>query len=132
MNWVVEKRVGFGWLTGIFIYFMLGSFGPSASCNDGSFSGSIGRRGACSHHGGVDHHSLYNLFSILGAIVVGISLTNFLTPKSEREHQTIQNKNGLPCQNIEEHLLKLKENGITDFLIDQERKRLNSIMSDKS
>lgn len=132
MNWVVEKRVGVGWLTGVFIYFMLGTFGPSASCNDGSFSVSIGRRGACSYHGGVDHHSLYNLFSILGAIVVGSCLTIFLTPKSERDDQIIHNKNGLPCHNIEEHLLKLKENGIPDFLIDQERKRLNSIMSDKS
>ncbi|MDP3267656.1 MAG: hypothetical protein Q8M40_01275 [Legionella sp.] len=127
INWVVEKRVGLGWLTGFLIYFLIGSFGPSASCNDGSFSGSIGRRGACSHHGGVDHHSLYNLFSILGGILVGSSLTSFLTPKSKQDDQANQNKNGLPYQNIEDHLLMLKENGIPDSLIDQERERLNSI-----
>lgn len=128
MSWVVEKRVGFGWLTGFFIYFLLGCLGPSALCNDGSFSGSIGRRGACSHHGGVDHHPLYNLFSILGGIIGGCSLSNFLTPKSKPGDQPNQNIKGLPCQNIEEHLLKLKENGIPDVLIDQERERLNSIM----
>lgn len=131
MNWVIEKRVRLGWLTGFFIYFLLGCLGPSASCNDGSFSGSIGRRGACSHHGGVDHHPLYNLFSIFGGIIVGISLTSLLTPKSERDEQDNQNKNSLPCQNIEEHLLMLKKIGISDFLIDQERNRLNSIMKIK-
>jgi hypothetical protein len=128
MSWVIEKRVGLGWLTGFFIYFLLGCLGPSASCNDGSFSSSIGRRGACSHHGGVDHHPLYQLFSIIGGIIVGCSITNFLTPKSTREQETNQFVNGLPCQDIEKHLLKLKENGIPDFLIDQERERLNSIM----
>lgn len=59
INWIVEKRVGLGWLTGLLIYLLIGNLGPSAS---------IGRRGACSHHGGVDHHQLYNLFSILGGI----------------------------------------------------------------
>ena len=132
MNWVIEKRVGLGWLTGFFIYFFFFFLGPSAYCNDVSFSGSIGRRGACSHHGGVDHHPLYNLFSILGGIIVGISLTSLLTPESDRDEQENQNKNGLPYQNIEEHLLILKENGIPDFLIDQERNRLNSIMKIKS
>ena len=86
----------------------------------------------CSYHGGVDHQTLYNLFSIFGGIIVGSSLTNFLTPKSKRDDQTNQNKDDLPCQNIEDHLLKLKENGIPDFLIEQERKRLNSIMMIKS
>lgn len=132
MNWVVEKRVGLGWLTGVLMFFLIGCFGPSASCNDGSFSGSIGRRGACSHHGGVDHHPLYKLFSILGGIIVGSGLTNFLTPKSKQADQINQNTKGLPCQNIEDHLLKLKENGIPDFLIEQERNRLNSIMSIKT
>ncbi|MFJ1270014.1 hypothetical protein ACD661_15755 [Legionella lytica] len=128
-TWVVEKRVRLGWLAGIFIYFLLGYLGPSPACNDGSVSYSIGRRGACSHHGGVDHHSLYHLFVIFSGIIVGSSLTYLLTPQSERDQKNGQNIQGLPCQNIEDHLLKLKENGIPDFLIEQERKRLNSIIN---
>lgn len=41
-------------LVGVGSYVLLSLMAGPAKCNDGTYSASIGRRGACSHHGGVD------------------------------------------------------------------------------
>lgn len=52
----------------VFVFLVLGSrsiLGP-ATCRDGWRSPSIGRQGACSHHGGVSHSRMLLIFPFLG------------------------------------------------------------------
>lgn len=130
MGWFIDKRNGLGWIVGFIIYIVFGLVGPSPSCKDGTYSNSIGQRGACSWHGGVDRHSWYEFLRIIGAIMAGSYLTHFLTPKSLRDPDVHQSVFSLPSQydNVERHLLMLKNNGIPDNLIDQERIRMNTLL----
>jgi hypothetical protein len=65
----VNKRVVFSVVAGVVVYVVLSHLmGGPPHCVDGSLSGSIGRRGACSHHGGVADPSFIPL---LAAIAVG-------------------------------------------------------------
>lgn len=48
------KRTVAAWLAGTTIFFCAAPFVPGSVCKDGTSSASIGRRGACSHHGGVN------------------------------------------------------------------------------
>jgi len=41
------------WIVGIGIFVGIANLVPDVTCRDGSSSAAIGRRGACSHHGGV-------------------------------------------------------------------------------
>jgi len=51
------------------VSFLLSAAVPPAECNDGWNSPSIGRQGACSHHGGVNHHTEKYLLAIaIGAL----------------------------------------------------------------
>lgn len=49
---------------------------PTASCRDGWRSSSIGKQGACSHHGGVKRSG--GVISLLGSIVITFFLWTFL------------------------------------------------------
>ena len=51
---------------GIFVLLVLSVFAPNITCADGWASPSIGSRGACSHHGGVDSglSALYFIFTL--------------------------------------------------------------------
>jgi hypothetical protein len=65
----MNKRVVFSVVAGVVVYVTLSHLmGGPPHCVDGSLSGSIGRRGACSHHGGVADPSFIPL---LAAIAVG-------------------------------------------------------------
>lgn len=57
-----------GWITGIACFVAMFAFLPTGGgCRDGWNSPSIGRRGACSHHGGVDRSG--NVFIFIYAVV---------------------------------------------------------------
>ena len=62
------------WIVGIAVYFItvtiLGSIEGPTVCSDGWASGSIGRQGACSHHGGVQGRWSPTL-SLIIAITIG-------------------------------------------------------------
>ena len=64
--------------------------GP-AKCNDGWTSSSIGKRGACSHHGGVNRlpGNLVLIFSIAGGIGAGV-YANGLQSAPSRRNKTLQ------------------------------------------
>jgi len=51
---------------------------PPATCRDGWQSPSIGSRGACSHHGGVERHGGLYLLSVLGSGALGVTVYAFL------------------------------------------------------
>jgi len=66
----LRLNVAAGCIVGTIIFLGLVSLAPDAACVDGWRSPSIGRRGACSYHGGVDRHELLTL------IIVGISVAS--------------------------------------------------------
>ncbi|WP_158743650.1 topoisomerase DNA-binding C4 zinc finger domain-containing protein [Acidisphaera sp. L21] len=69
-----------GLLVMILSTYALSWFVPDAACNDGYLSPSIGRQGACSHHGGV-HHTLWGLLPLIAAVATGIYVfTRYVTP----------------------------------------------------
>lgn len=79
-------------LTGIalFLFCVVGLnilFGP-ATCRDGWRSSSIGRQGACSHHGGVDRSKGSIAFFI--AVVVGGGVGYSLYQKAEAEEREVR------------------------------------------
>lgn len=70
----ISKSVLFSWIFGIFIFFCLLEFVPSPACNDGWMSSSIGRQGACSHHGGVKDDFGIKLILFLISVFIGIGI----------------------------------------------------------
>jgi hypothetical protein len=67
-------HVAAGWAVTFIIVKALAPLMPETTCYDGWHSPSIGRMGACSHHGGVNRHNGLML------LVVGVSLgAGFLT-----------------------------------------------------
>ena len=70
MRWkwsIAAGIVGF-----VFFYWVFKSMLPPPICTDGWHSPSIGRSGACSHHGGV--HRPYAWIALLGSITGGIAV----------------------------------------------------------
>ena len=66
------------WIIGFAVFFALarglGTLFGATTCRDGWPSPSIGRRGACSHHGGVDRSEDWLLiFPVIGGTVAGIA-----------------------------------------------------------
>lgn len=51
---------------------------PKPHCKDGWISFSIGRQGACSHHGGVKSYGHYHLFFLAASLFVGILTHSFV------------------------------------------------------
>lgn len=67
-------HVAAGWAVTFIIVKALAPLVPETTCYDGWHSPSIGRMGACSHHGGVNSHNGLML------LIVGVSLgAGFLT-----------------------------------------------------
>lgn len=68
-------RTATSWLFGLAAAVAIGGAGSQltgpVTCRDGWQSPSIGRRGACSHHGGVDRSGRVWLFMALGGGVLG-------------------------------------------------------------
>ncbi|HAU0210485.1 TPA: hypothetical protein JBF18_15885, partial [Legionella pneumophila] len=126
-----KYRIATGWIVGVVFFVLFKIIAPYPICNDGWDSSSIGHRGACSHHNGVNHHSTYHLLTFLGSIFLGFYATYILTPIDMREEKQPVDHVKLPCSSnkIEEHLDILKRNGIPDDLINQERKRLFDLVN---
>jgi hypothetical protein len=88
----VAKQQILGWVVGVTLFLRLQQLLPEVRCADGWRSPSIGRQGACSHHGGVRGNGIY-VISILGlSIAAGIITARKLKPTdptvyTEREVQ---------------------------------------------
>ncbi len=77
----MNKAKIIGWLFGLSVFIFSICIKPEATCNDGWKSPSIGRQGACSHHGGVDYNSEYPLIGL----IVGFFLYFLLNVKEEKK-----------------------------------------------
>src|SRR5438093_10276999 len=70
-----------GWIVGIGVFIGGQTLVPAAVCSDGWASPSIGRQGACSHHGGVSGASgLIGTLVFFASIWAGVSVANKLDP----------------------------------------------------
>jgi hypothetical protein len=70
-----------GWIVGLDLFLVGQIFVPAAVCSDGWASPSIGRQGACSHHGGVSGASgLMQTLVFLGSVASGVYVSNTLNP----------------------------------------------------
>src|SRR4030095_8895708 len=72
-------NVAAGCIIGIVVFFALGSLVPHAACRDGWNSPSIGRQGACSHHGGVEGHEVLNVFVFGLSVAAGVFTSSLLS-----------------------------------------------------
>jgi hypothetical protein len=69
-----------GWAVGIICFILMGFFVPAATCVDGWKSPSIGRQGACSHHGGVkDYGGVYLLIGGGISAALGFYTSGYLS-----------------------------------------------------
>lgn len=64
-----------GWVGGLLCMQALEQFIPAATCNDGWASASIGSRGACSHHGGVNSQGHWRFLAFIASAGFGIFVT---------------------------------------------------------
>jgi hypothetical protein len=69
-----------GCLGGIICFLLLATFIPRAICVDGWQSPSIGRMGACSHHGGVKSHRVLYFIIAAGSSYIGYRTAQYFEP----------------------------------------------------
>ena len=67
----MNKAEIIGCLVGLSVFVFSICIKPEATCHDGWKSPSIGKQGACSHHGGVDYKGEYPLIGIIAGIFLG-------------------------------------------------------------
>lgn len=73
-----------GWLVGLLLLVGLLSLIPPPTCRDGWRSPSIGRQGACSHHGGVERHSGLAFMAVAVSFGAGFLVSAKLSGVIER------------------------------------------------
>ena len=114
----MESNTLIGWTVGLVMFFGLGVFVPDPTCRDGWKSESIGKRGACSHHGGVKESPWTSVVFIL-SIAGGIFITNRLNkrdypdPEEQEEPET-------PYGTLQEYEAHLRKLGIGEDQIEIE------------
>lgn len=77
----MAKHQILGWVVGVALFLLLLQLLPEARCADGWASPSIGRQGACSHHGGVRGNGIYGILILGLSIAAGIMTTRKLKQK---------------------------------------------------
>jgi len=80
-----------GCLVGLSVFIFSVCIKPEATCRDGWKSPSIGRQGACSHHGGVDYKGDYPLIGIIVGIFLGRKVYRFFN-KNEQQTKNHESK----------------------------------------
>lgn len=75
------KNKFFAVVLGILLFVILLQFSPEKTCRDGWHSPSIGKRGACSHHGGVKKSPMFIFFLI--SVASGVYAYFYLEKRSE-------------------------------------------------
>lgn len=80
----MNKALIIGITCGIMLFFGLTALLPDVRCADGWLSYSIGKQGACSHHGGVDNNEIYRLLILGLSIFVGIKMYSYLNKRRKR------------------------------------------------
>ena len=80
----MNKAEIIGCLVGLSVFVFLICIKPESTCNDGWKSTSIGRQGACSHHGGVDYNGEYPLIGIIAGIFLGRKAYSFFNKEEQQ------------------------------------------------
>lgn len=70
-----------GWAVGVAVYLLLLQLLPEVRCADGWASPSIGRPGACSHHGGVSGNGVYAILILGASVVCGVFVARQFVPQ---------------------------------------------------
>jgi hypothetical protein len=78
----LSKHIVFGVVVGAAVFLLLLQFVPEARCADGWASPSIGRQGACSHHGGVRGSGIWLLLAAAVGVGAGIAVARRLAPSA--------------------------------------------------
>ncbi|RWM79504.1 MAG: hypothetical protein EOR81_10870 [Mesorhizobium sp.] len=112
----LKKPAAIGALTFIATMIVVGMFMGPTTCNSGWASGSIGRRGACSHHGGVNHGpaQLRFITSILFGVAAGIfanKIQNGRPENSSPEALKASDSGGTICPTCGSTMRALVQNG---------------------
>ncbi|MEW6519285.1 MAG: hypothetical protein AB1461_07710 [Thermodesulfobacteriota bacterium] len=83
----MDKKTVIGLATGIIALFTFMDWVPETTCRDGWKSPSIGRPGACSHHGGVDYHGELRFLALIGSIICGFGAYYLFSSKEKKLKQ---------------------------------------------
>lgn len=70
-----------GWAVGVAVYLLLLQLLPEVRCADGWASPSIGKPGACSHHGGVRGNEIYAVLILGASVVCGVFVARHFEPQ---------------------------------------------------
>ena len=81
---MMNKAEIIGCLVGLSVFVFSICIKPESTCNDGWKSPSIGRQGACSHHGGVDYNGEYPLIGIIAGIFLGRKAYSFFNKEEQQ------------------------------------------------
>lgn len=107
----MKKGTTIGLISGIAIYIIIRILLPDIVCVDGWGSPSIGRQGACSHHGGVDNSPL--VYTLFFSLFVGFIIASYFNGKEdqrlekEREEKLEELKRNSPsCPKCGSYMVK--------------------------
>jgi len=88
-----------GWIVGIGVFLFAMILVPEAVCSDGWASPSIGRQGACSHHGGVSGASGFMMtVTFWASVLIGGYIADKLNPDAEDRPKSDFRPRRLPPQ----------------------------------
>jgi len=87
----VNFRTVAGGVVGIVTFLSACYFIPNATCADGWNSPSIGRQGACSHHGGVRSYGELYLLALGGSLFAGLYVSGYSSNKHPSALPSSQN-----------------------------------------
>jgi hypothetical protein len=117
----VKKGTIIGLFVGVGLFVLLNQALPERVCKDGWKSPSIGRPGACSHHGGVKT-SVLPLLVLLTSIGAGtlvgklVNQTSWAQPRpaKDKKDQPTQRPHETPYGTLRDHEAHLRKLGISE------------------
>ncbi|NMP78785.1 hypothetical protein HHE92_03095 [Pseudoalteromonas arctica] len=110
---IYDNRVKVSVTLSFLLFIGLLEFFGGSSCASGWVSSSIGKRGACSSHGGVVNYTSY---LIVASVIFGILLFNYL------ENKYVKRRGYLVRSNLKPHPLELLEGSLPPSLKSKSRK----------
>ncbi len=85
-----ERSRKIGLCVGICLFILLNLLVPSPSCHDGWNSVSIGRKGACSHHGGVNDYGEWRFIALILSVIAGCCTKQAIQGKQDSDAEEIR------------------------------------------
>jgi len=114
----VRKSSVAGLIVGLAATYFLFQLMPDPTCDDGWLSSSIGRRGACSFHGGVERHDFLQFLALLGGALSGFT-TRLLGSRIVARSSRIRT----PYGTLREYEAHLRKAGVAETQIQSELRK---------